>query len=65
MGGNRNQEKTNTEDNLKKDTGWEMMVIANEEIRKIKTIHPGTVDRSLSTEPHSWYKARATPNSSK
>lgn len=42
-----------------------MMVIVNEEIRKIKIIYLGIVDRSLSIELYSWYKVRVILNSSK
>lgn len=52
MGSSRNQEETSTGDDLKKDSGWEMAVVANEEIGRIEIIHPGQVDRSQSTE--SW-----------
>lgn len=52
MGGIRNQKETSTGDDPKKDSGWEVVVVANKEIGRIEIIHPGQVGRSQSTE--SW-----------
>lgn len=40
MGGSRNQEETSTGDDPKKDSGWEVVVVANEEIGRIEIIQP-------------------------